>query len=73
MSLNIVIVIHIYSFSGSAADINEVKSKDEVLAINNLSTAAMGSSQVQTLVEEAVRTGHIELRVKRFLGAGGEI
>ena len=61
------------SLPGSAADVCELQTKDEVTAINGKSVAGLTSVELNQKVKEAVRVGQIELKVKRFLGSGGKL
>lgn len=56
---------------GSAADVCELKAKDEVVAINKQNISQMTFAQLDQNVRDAVQIGQIELRVKRYLGSGG--
>lgn len=58
---------------GSAADICELQAKDEVISINGQSVARLTSVELTQKVQGLVRTGQIELRVKRFLGSGDDL
>ena len=42
------------------------------MAINGRSVTGLTSAELNQKVKDAVRVGQIELRVKRFLGAGGK-
>ncbi|KAK7498674.1 hypothetical protein BaRGS_00010051 [Batillaria attramentaria] len=55
---------------GSAADICELQTKDEVVAINGESVSGLTLADLNQKVKGAVRVGQIELRVKRVLGSG---
>ncbi|XP_021360222.1 LIM domain only protein 7-like isoform X2 [Mizuhopecten yessoensis] len=57
---------------GGAADVNEVQQGDKILAINRRDISALAHAQVQRLIEEAVRHGQIELKVKRTISDGDE-
>ncbi|XP_070198566.1 trichohyalin-like [Littorina saxatilis] len=57
---------------GSAADVCELQGKDEVISINGKTVMGMTSAELSNTVKDAVRVGLIELRVKRFLGSGGD-
>ena len=50
----------------------ELQTKDEVTAINGKSVTGLTSMELNQKVKDCVRVGVIELRVKRFLGAGGK-
>ncbi|XP_033743888.1 LIM and calponin homology domains-containing protein 1-like isoform X2 [Pecten maximus] len=57
---------------GSAADVCEVQQNDKILAINKRDISALAQAQVQRLIEEAVRHGQIELKVKRSISDGDD-
>ncbi|XP_076446260.1 uncharacterized protein LOC143283780 isoform X2 [Babylonia areolata] len=58
---------------GSAADVNELQAKDEVVSINGQDVARLTSAELSRKVQDSVRSGQIELRVKRFLGSGDDL
>ncbi|KAL8617088.1 hypothetical protein ACOMHN_014259 [Nucella lapillus] len=58
---------------GSAADVCELQAKDEVISINGQTVGRLTSVELGQKVQASVRTGQIELRVKRFLGSGDDI
>ncbi|XP_046577711.1 LOW QUALITY PROTEIN: LIM and calponin homology domains-containing protein 1-like [Haliotis rubra] len=53
---------------GSAADVCEVMARDEILAINKCDISSRTNEEVSKLIQDAVKSGQLELRVKRFLG-----
>lgn len=57
--------------AGSAADVCELQTKDEVVSINGQSIAQLTSAELEQKVKNAVSVGQIELRVKRYLGSRG--
>ncbi|XP_069131087.1 LIM domain only protein 7-like isoform X3 [Argopecten irradians] len=57
---------------GSAADVCEVHQNDKILTINKRDISALAHAQVQRLIDEAVRHGQIELKVKRSISDGEE-
>ncbi|PVD35016.1 hypothetical protein C0Q70_06297 [Pomacea canaliculata] len=57
---------------GSAADVCELQTKDEVVSINGQSIAQLTSAELEQKVKNAVSVGQIELRVKRYLGSRGD-
>ncbi|XP_050417442.1 uncharacterized protein LOC126830949 isoform X2 [Patella vulgata] len=52
---------------GSAADVCELKSKDEVLSINKIDVSKLTNQEANNLIQESARQGSVEIRVKRFL------
>ncbi|XP_046380443.2 LIM and calponin homology domains-containing protein 1-like isoform X2 [Haliotis rufescens] len=57
---------------GSAADVCEVLARDEILSINKCDISSRTNVEVSQLIQGAVKTGQLELRVKRFLGSNDE-
>lgn len=55
---------------GGAADVCEVRVKDEITEINRRKVSTYSHTQVQDLIKRAVRTGKLELKVKRYLRKG---
>ena len=58
--------------TGSAADVNELQSRDEIVSVNKVDITQLTNESINQLVEDAVRSGHIELRVRRFVSDQGE-
>ncbi|XP_060064832.1 LIM and calponin homology domains-containing protein 1-like [Ylistrum balloti] len=57
---------------GSAADVCEVQQNDKILAINKRDISSLAHAQIQRLIDEAVRHGQIELKVKRSISDGDD-
>ncbi|XP_064610037.1 LIM domain only protein 7-like isoform X2 [Liolophura sinensis] len=55
---------------GGAADVCEVRVKDEITEINRRKVSTYSHTQVQDLIKRAVRTGKLELKVKRYIRKG---
>ncbi|XP_048756775.2 LIM and calponin homology domains-containing protein 1-like isoform X4 [Ostrea edulis] len=53
---------------GSAADVCDLQMKDIILAVNRRDTSTMTNPQVQHIIDNSVRHGHLELRIKREAG-----
>ena len=58
-------------FTGSAADICEVMSGDEVLLVNGAEVGHHYLESVQLVINQAHTAGQIELKVRRNLENGG--
>ena len=52
-------------FSGSSADISDVLMSDEVLSVNNHEVENMTLKQVQGIIDQSVKRGQIELKIRR--------
>ncbi|XP_067663284.1 LIM domain only protein 7-like isoform X1 [Haliotis asinina] len=57
---------------GSAADVCEVMARDEILSINKCDISSRTHQEVSQLIQDAVKSGQLELRVKRFLGSNDD-
>ncbi|KAL5012988.1 hypothetical protein ScPMuIL_011539 [Solemya velum] len=54
---------------GGAADVCELQLSDEIISINKRDISHLTSIQVKRIIEEGVRVGHIELKVKRCISS----
>jgi hypothetical protein len=57
-------------FSGGAADVCELMPGDEIVCINGAQVAHHYQDSVQMVIDNAVKCGHIELKIKRLLNKG---
>ncbi|XP_041357084.1 LIM and calponin homology domains-containing protein 1-like isoform X2 [Gigantopelta aegis] len=51
---------------GSAADVNELQTKDEIVSINKKDVTRLTNESINQLVSDAVRSGYLELGIRRF-------
>lgn len=59
-----------YHLPGSAADLCELKVKDEILRVNQVNVTDKTAGEVGDVIGRSVSTGYIELKVKRMCHAG---
>lgn len=55
---------------GSAADVCDLQMKDIILSVNRKDVSTMTLPQVQHMVDNAAKQGHVELKVKREAAEG---
>lgn len=53
---------------GGSADICELKAGDEIIAINGADVGRHYNKSVQSVLEQAIASGTIELKIKRLKG-----
>jgi len=53
-------------FPGGSADVCELKSGDEILAINGADVSSHYMESIQSVISQAVVVGQLELRVRRL-------
>ena len=58
---------------GSAADVCELRMKDQIVAVNKKDISHMTKPQVQRMIEDSVKIGQIELKVKRPINESGKV
>lgn len=67
---NFFILVWFFVVVGSAADVCDLQMKDIILSVNRKDVSTMTLPQVQHMVDNAAKQGHVELKVKREAAEG---
>ena len=61
-----------YHFTGSAADVCELQSGDEIVSVNGAEVGSHYLESVKLVLTQAARIGQVELVIKRSISQGME-
>ena len=70
MSIYIIYIIYIQCTPGTAADVCELLAGDEIIQINGAEVAKHYKESVELVIDNAVKVGLVDLKVRRYLTQG---